>query len=109
MKIAIQTMDKEHVGENFGRARFFAIYDTVEKTTTFLSNEDNYEAAHGVGIQSVALLSRKGVHRVITYHVGPKAKETLERTGIEVFTLPEDLKPVRIKEAIKIFLEENQQ
>ncbi|MCD6200894.1 MAG: hypothetical protein J7K46_03710 [Bacteroidales bacterium] len=109
MKIAIQTMDKEHVGENFGRARFFAIYDTVEKITTLLSNEEHFDAAHGVGIQSVALLSRAGIHRVITYQVGPKAKETLERTGIEIFTLPQDLKPVSIKEAIRIFLEGNQE
>ncbi len=109
MKVAIQTMNKEHVGENFGRTRFFAIYDTVEKTTTYLSNEENFDAAHGVGIQSVALLSRAGIHWVITYHVGPKAKETLERAGIEVYSLSEGQKPVSIKEAIRIFLQEDQE
>ncbi len=105
MKIAIQTMDKEYVGEQFGRALFYAVYDTEVREITFLSNEENARAAHGVGMQSVAMLSRMKIHWVITYHVGPKAKDTLEQTGIQIFSLSPDHSPLKIEEAIRLFLE----
>jgi len=104
MKIAVQTSDKINVDENFGRAGYYAIYETDKEEIAFLSNE-NAEAAHGVGIQSAALLSRNGIDWVVTYRVGPKAKDTLEQTGIKVFLLPEDIFPLRIEEAIEKFLE----
>ena len=104
MKIAIQTMDKEFVAENFGRSLFYAIYNTDGEEISWLSNEDNVEAAHGVGIQSVAMLSREAIDWVITYHVGPKAKDVLEQTGIQVFTLPPDQNLLKIEEAIRLFL-----
>jgi predicted Fe-Mo cluster-binding NifX family protein len=79
MKIAIQTNDKETVGENFGRALYYAVYDTETGKTVFLSNEENAGAAHGVGIQAAALMSREGVETVLSYHVGPKAGDILRK------------------------------
>ncbi len=104
MKIAVQTNDRETVGENFGRARFFALYDTVSGEMTFLSNAENAEAAHGVGIQAAAAMAREGVETVLSYHVGPKAAEILERHGIGIFSLPRDRSPLTIREAIDLYL-----
>ncbi len=106
MKIAIQSMDREHVGENFGRTRFFAVYDTETEETVFLSNEENRQAAHGVGIQSAALMAREKVSWVISYHVGPKAKEILEQSGVRIYTLSQDDVPLKIEEAVRMFLEQ---
>ena len=106
MKIAIQTNDKKTVGENFGRALYYAVYDTDSGEMTFLSNEENASAAHGVGIQAAALMSREGVSVILSYHVGPKAGEILERNGIRVYTLPKDQKPLTLQEAVDLFLNE---
>ena len=104
MKIAIQTNDKETVGENFGRALYYAVYDTESGETVYLSNEENAGAAHGVGIQAAALMSREGVETVLSYHVGPKAADILKQNGISVFPLPSDQKPLTIRQAVDLFL-----
>ena len=107
MKIAVQTNDKETVGENFGRALYYAVYDTENGETRFLSNGENAEAAHGVGIQAGALMSREGVDVVLSYHVGPKAAEILQQNGIEIFTLPKG-ESLTIQEAVDLYLKELQ-
>jgi predicted Fe-Mo cluster-binding NifX family protein len=104
MKIAIQTNDKETVGENFGRALFYAVYDTETGKTVFLSNEENAGAAHGVGIQAAALMSREGVETVLSYHVGPKAGDILRQNGIQVFSLQPEKKNLPIQEAVELYL-----
>ena len=104
MKIAIQTNDKETVGENFGRALYYAVYDTETGETIYLSNEENAGAAHGVGIQAAALMSREGVKTVLSYHVGPKAGDILRQNGISVYPLPSEKSPLSIREAVELFL-----
>jgi predicted Fe-Mo cluster-binding NifX family protein len=108
MKIAIQTNDKETVGENFGRALYYAVYDTETDETIFLSNEENAGAAHGVGIQAAALMSREGVTVVLSYHVGPKAGDILRQNSIDIFNLPAEKKMLSIREAVDIFLKEQE-
>jgi predicted Fe-Mo cluster-binding NifX family protein len=105
MKIAIQTDDKKTVGENFGRALWYAVYDTESGETIYLSNEENAGAAHGVGIQAAALMSREGVETVLSYHVGPKAGDILKQNGITVFTLPSEKGSLTIREAVDLFLD----
>jgi len=106
MKIAIQTNDKETVGENFGRALYYAVFDTETGQFTFLSNGENAAAAHGVGIQAGALMSREGVDVVLSYHVGPKAGDILQQIGVEIFTLPRDRQPLTLREAVDLYLKE---
>lgn len=104
MIIAVQSSDKENVDENFGRANYFVLYDTLLKQKHVLSNEENIEAAHGAGVQSVALLARHNVNRILTYRLGEKAMNTIRQTGMQVFYLPDKPKPLSVDEALRIFI-----
>ena len=90
MKIGIPSQDKTHVSENFGRANYFAIYDTEKKGFEFIDNNTNVQAAQGAGIQSASSLVKLGVEVIVSPHIGPKAFDVLRTSGVKAFLLTEN-------------------
>ena len=89
MKIAISTSGKDldsQVDPRFGRAAGFVIYDTENKTSEYIANDQNLNAVQGAGIQSARIISATGAQALITGHCGPKAFTALKAAGIKIFT-----------------------
>lgn len=89
MKIAITAQGKNldsPMDARFGRAPGFIVYDTEAKTSEYIENTQNLQAAQGAGIQSGRLMADAGVKAVLTGHVGPKAFTTLQAAGIKIYS-----------------------
>ncbi|HPW45975.1 MAG TPA: NifB/NifX family molybdenum-iron cluster-binding protein [bacterium] len=87
MKVAITSSGKSpdsEVDQRFGRASYFAIYDTENDTFSFADNAQNFNAANGAGIQSAQNVASAGAQVLITGNCGPKAFRTLSAAGIKV-------------------------
>jgi len=86
MKIAIAAqgdhLDAE-VDSHFGRCAFFIIYDTETKAFKAIKNP-NVTAQSGAGINSVTLIEREGVKKILAGNFGPKAERTLSSSDIEI-------------------------
>jgi len=85
MKIAITTSGNDlnaPLDTRFGRAPGFLIVDSETKETTYVSNEQNLNAAQGAGIQSAQNVASTGVKAVISGHFGPKAFRVLSASNI---------------------------
>lgn len=89
MKIAITAtgdmLDAE-IDPRFGRAKFFALYETDDDSVEFVGNEQSLNAPSGAGIQAGSNVVKTGAKVVITGNCGPKAFRTLEAAGIKVVT-----------------------
>lgn len=86
----------------FGRAAGYLVYDNEKNKLEYISNDQNKNLDHGAGIQAGQQAAKAGAEVVITGHVGPKAKSTLEAAGIQIFTVKED---ATIKEAYDQFMQ----
>ncbi len=89
MRIAITAREPRvdaEVDPRFGRAAYFAVFDSEADTVEFKDNNQNVEAAHGAGIQAGSTVAGFGVSVVLTGDCGPKATKTLEAAGIEIVT-----------------------
>ena len=80
------------VDMRFGRARYFACYDTDSKETTFHLNEQNLNAPQGAGIQSAQKVADLGADAIITGHCGPKAFTLLNSASINVYLVQPETK-----------------
>ena len=87
----------------FGRATGFLLYDTEKDELTFYSNAENQKLDHGAGIQAGQQAAKLNASVVVTGHVGPKAKSTLQAAGIKIFTVEENS---TIQEAYKAYMNE---
>jgi len=88
MKIAFTSTGngwKEKLDIRFGRAKGFFIYDTEEKTTTFLNNNKNVEVAHGAGTSAAKRIIDEKIEVLITGKVGPKAEEVLKTGKVKIY------------------------
>ena len=84
--ITAQGKDLEaEVDPNFGRARYFLIFDPQSQEFEVVENP-NIEAAQGAGIQTAQLISSNGVGTVLTGSCGPNAQRILNSSGIKVIT-----------------------
>ncbi len=87
MKILItasnNTLDTQ-VDPRFGRAKFFAIYETEDDKVEFMNNEQNLNAPSGAGVQAGSNAVKSGAKVVITGNCGPKAFRTLNEAGIKI-------------------------
>ncbi|MFP4620145.1 MAG: NifB/NifX family molybdenum-iron cluster-binding protein [Bacteroidales bacterium] len=108
MKILFTAKGEEwdsQLDPHFGRATGFLLYDTASNEKLWISNEENIQAAHGAGIQAAQNAADMGANVLITGRVGPKAKSTLDNTGIQIFTVNT---PCTLKEAYNRFLDSNE-
>lgn len=86
MKIAITSSGKgldAASDARFGRAPFFAIYDSESKETTFLENPAA-EAQDGAGPVAVQFAASQGVKKIVAGEFGMKIRPLLEELGIEM-------------------------
>ncbi len=86
MKIAItstgDTLDAT-IDSRFGRCSYFAIYDTVTKSTEFILNPGK-EAQEGAGPTAVQFIAVQKVSRIVSGEFGTKIKPLLESLNIEM-------------------------
>ena len=104
MKIAVTASGLDlnsPLDPRFGRASFFIIYDTEQKTFIVASNEQNLNAPQGAGIQSAVNVAKTGASSVITGHCGPKAFKVLEEAKITVY----QSSAATVQEALDQFLQ----
>ena len=88
MKIALSTTGREpgsDVDARFGRAAWFLIHDTDERSWQAIENKSNVEAPHGAGVEAAKLVGHHGVSAVITGSCGPKAFQVLAAGKIRVY------------------------
>jgi len=88
MKIAFTSNGdgwKEKIDIRFGRAQGFFIYDTETESTKFISNIDNFEAAHGAGTSAARKIINEKVEILITGKVGPKAEDVLKAGKVKIY------------------------
>jgi predicted Fe-Mo cluster-binding NifX family protein len=75
------------VDGRFGRAHYFVIIDTDDRSLQdVIDNESSIAAQSGAGVRSAQQLSSLGVDAVLTGNIGPKALQVLEAAGIVVYT-----------------------
>ncbi|MFN2341364.1 MAG: NifB/NifX family molybdenum-iron cluster-binding protein [Halanaerobium sp.] len=68
----------------FGRADYFAIFETGTEEVDFINNAAK-NAASGAGIQAVQTVADQGVNAVISGNIGPKAYDALQAADIKVY------------------------
>ena len=87
MKIAItateETLDAE-MDPRFGRAKFFAIYETDDGSVEFVDNEQSLNSPSGAGIQAGSNVVKSGAKVLITGNCGPKAFQVLNGADIKI-------------------------
>ncbi|MFO7901302.1 MAG: NifB/NifX family molybdenum-iron cluster-binding protein [Pirellulaceae bacterium] len=89
MKVAITSQGSDmqsRVDPRFGRARHFIVADTDSGEFTCHDNQVNVNAMQGAGIQAGRKVVELGVVALITGHIGPKAFDTLQAGGVQVYS-----------------------
>ncbi len=77
----------------FGRAAWFCLLDEETGTSSFYENQQK-DAAQGVGAKVVEKVVEMGADRVISGDFGPRAKELLEKFNIQMVLLSDDSKTI---------------
>ncbi|MGD1819472.1 MAG: NifB/NifX family molybdenum-iron cluster-binding protein [Pleomorphochaeta sp.] len=104
MKIAIATVEKDlskNINQTFGRAPYFAIYNSEDNSVEFLDNEA-INAPGGAGIKASQFLVDKGIDAIIGFRLGENALKVLRGADVELFAANSDKS---IKENIDLLLE----
>ncbi|MDD5723340.1 MAG: NifB/NifX family molybdenum-iron cluster-binding protein [Syntrophales bacterium] len=94
MKIVITSYGKDlesKMDKSFGRAKWFILVDTEGDTFEAHSNEQNFNAAQGAGIQAAQNVANLGAEAVLTGNVGPNAFRTLNAAAIRIFIVKGDV------------------
>lgn len=73
----------------FGRASWFCVYNDQDQKTQFVENK-NVNASNGAGLKVSEMMAELGVTKVISGDFGPKAKQLLDKLGIQMVILEED-------------------
>ncbi len=106
MKVAVSTQGKDlsgFVDARFGRTTGFIVYDLDSRNYDYLPNTQNLSLAQGAGIQTAQNVAKSKVGAVITGHVGPKAYRALNKGGIEMYLLPENLSGANVQQVIDAY------
>lgn len=88
MKIAVTAVGREISSDldlRFGRAKYFVVYNTDDKTFSAHDNNQNLNAAQGAGIQAAESVLRLGVDVIISGNVGPKAFRVLNAGEVKIY------------------------
>ena len=78
----------------FGRAAWFCLYDDETGKSEFFEN-NNLNDGHGAGQKAAELVMELGATRVISGDFGPKAKDILDRFGVQMVILPDEEQTVK--------------
>lgn len=87
MKIALAVNEKninEGVSPSFGRAYFFAIYDSQSKETNFIDNP-GASSPGGAGIKAGQAVVDSGAKVLITPRLGENAADVLQAAGVKIY------------------------
>jgi len=85
----------------FGRAEWFCVFDDINKNAEFVKNAST-SSGHGAGTSAAETVAGMGVSRVISGDFGPKARDILEKLGIQMVIIDdEDSSVGEILERIK--------
>ncbi|MFW5790225.1 MAG: NifB/NifX family molybdenum-iron cluster-binding protein [Bacillota bacterium] len=71
--------------KKFGRCKYIIIYDPATEKVTSYENKFLQQSS-GVGVKTAEFIADKGVEKVLTFKVGPKAAQVLDKAGIETIT-----------------------
>ncbi len=89
MKIAITSEGNQKNSPfdlRFGRAAYFCIYDDETRETEFVKNEFA-QAQGGAGTKAAGTMVEQGVKKVVSGDFGPKAKDLLDKFGIQMIII----------------------
>jgi predicted Fe-Mo cluster-binding NifX family protein len=92
MKTAITSKGSELTAQfekRFGRTAYYCIYDENSERTSFIPNEQA-NAHGGAGTNAAGKMLELGIKRIVSGDIGPKAKELLEKYGVEMVLLKDE-------------------
>lgn len=88
MKIAMP-VDEQRVDTticiSFGRTPYFLIYDTEDKTTTFVDNSAAASSQGGAGIKAAQVIVDHKVEALLTPRCGENAAEVFNGANVKLF------------------------
>ena len=85
MKLMIPVDDtKNAVCVSFGRAPFFALYDTETEKLTYIENEAA-EAESGAGLKAAPIVCDNGADVLLTIRLGQNSADVFKAAGIEIY------------------------
>jgi predicted Fe-Mo cluster-binding NifX family protein len=87
MKIAIpvnENKSETSVCISFGRAPYFMLHDTEEKTTEYIANTAADEQG-GAGLKAAQLIVDSGANILLTIRCGQNAAEALNAAQIKIY------------------------
>ncbi len=105
MKIGIATIEKDlnqNVNPTFGRAPYFAVYNTITKSVEFYNNEAK-NAQGGAGIKASQFLVDLNLDAIIAYRLGENAVKVLTSANINLYSPKENL---TVQENIDLLLQD---
>ena len=92
MKVAISskgdTLDSE-MDSRFGRCKFFAIYDSEDKSTLFIANTAA-TLTEGAGPAALQLLTSQGVSKLVSGNFGVKIKTLSSDLNVQLIVMREN-------------------
>ena len=92
MKVAISskgdTLDSE-MDSRFGRCKFFAIYDSENKSTQFVENTAA-SLTEGAGPAALQLLTAQGVTKLVSGNFGMKIKTLSSDVSVQLIVMREN-------------------
>jgi len=91
MKVAISSNNnnlESEMDSHFGRCGFFAIYDSLDKSTTFVENTAA-SLAEGAGPAALRLLIALGVNKVVSGNFGVKIKTLSSDLNVQLIVMRE--------------------
>ena len=77
----------------FGRSAWLCVYNTDDKSTEFIENE-NKDINGGAGTKTAAKVAELGAKKVISGDFGPKAKSMLEKLKIQMIIFDQNNKNI---------------
>lgn len=76
---------ESEIDKKFGRCQYILIYDPATAEVKSYQNKFLQQNS-GVGVKTAEFIAEKGVKKVLTFKVGPKAAQVLDKAGIETVT-----------------------
>lgn len=90
--VPLESKDREStISVAFGRAPFFAIFDTENEDVIFEKNQ-NTDRAGGVGITTGQFAIDRQIEKVFVVNIGPKAENVLSSADIKIEKVSKDKK-----------------